>query len=586
MEGITPEKHRPNLWLASAVAGLAFHAFVQYIDILDVLVWYMLGCFAVAAMGMFYVDVRLYHSTPVDAAKDVVTTATSFTLSLTVSILIYRAFFHRLRRFPGPFAAKLTRLWSVYESSKAFKYHLKLEELHKKHGDVVRIGPRELSITRASALPQIAGCRKPIFYQQADWNRKRVGMLETRDLEDHRNRRKPWEKGLSLTEVAKYDADMQATIGLFLDQIACDRGQRINATQWIAMLTYDLMGVVAFGKDFGSLHATKENPAIKGLRESRRALGVLFPVPWLINMLHNTPGLANAGAMALFRNYCAGLVEEKRATLQSHPESATPPPPNDVMTFLIRAFAAGGPTAAPTLSALHSDGRSLVVAGADTTHSALTAAFYHLAAHPPTYARLQAAMDAACPGDNSGGDNSGGDNSSGGDATTFSHDAAKSVPLLDAVITETLRLHPPLPGGTPRLTPPEGLRLDDSLRIPGDVHVWVPPWVVQRDGRYFERPEEWVPERWMRVEDGGVEGLVRERRAWFTFWVGMFGCAGKQLAYWEMRSVLGRLALRYDIRFASAQDGKDFERDMKAMWTLAPPPLGMCFRERKLRKKI
>ena len=140
MEGPTPDKHKANLWLASAVAALAFHAFVQYIDILDLLVWHMLAIFAAVGVAIFYADVHLYHSAPAAAAKDLATSATSFALSLAISMLVYRAFFHRLRRFPGPFAARLTRFWSVYKSSKDLQYHLVLEELHKKHGDVVRVG--------------------------------------------------------------------------------------------------------------------------------------------------------------------------------------------------------------------------------------------------------------------------------------------------------------------------------------------------------------------------------------------------------------------------------------------------------------
>lgn len=37
--------------------------------------------------------------------------------------------------------------------------------------------------------------------------------------------------------------------------------------------------------------------------------------------------------------------------------------PADVMSWLIQAFEEGGPTGAPTLTALHADGRALVIAG-------------------------------------------------------------------------------------------------------------------------------------------------------------------------------------------------------------------------------
>ena len=59
-------------------------------------------------------------------------------------------------------------------------------------------GPRELSIARQSAVAPMAACRKSLFYAQSDWKQERLGMLETRDLEDHRRRRRPWEMGLSL----------------------------------------------------------------------------------------------------------------------------------------------------------------------------------------------------------------------------------------------------------------------------------------------------------------------------------------------------------------------------------------------------
>ncbi|KAK0609046.1 Tryprostatin B 6-hydroxylase [Lasiodiplodia hormozganensis] len=352
---------------------------------------------------------------------------------------------------------------------------------------------------------------------------------------------------------------MQDTIGVFLDQIACERGQRINITEWIAMLAYDIMGVVSFGKDFGSLRAAKEVHAIKQLRDTMRSLGLLFSVPWVINFLSNMPGLG--GAMGPFGAYCKRLVSEKRKMLMEKKVVETTPA--DVMSWLIQAFEEGGPSGAPTLAALHADGRALVIAGSDTTYGALTNALFHLASNPAIYAKLQAEVDSVCPD---------------GEAS-FSHEKVKNLPLLDGVINETLRLKPPVPNGTPRLTPPEGLQIDDDLYIPGNVHVIMPPWVMHRDERYFEKPLEFIPERW--ILGGEKAGMIKDRNAFFPFQIGMFHCAGKQLAYWEMRSVLARLALRYNIRFASAQDGKDYESKLFNTVTLSPPPLGMCFRPRK-----
>lgn len=95
------------------------------------------------------------------------------------------------------------------------------------------------------------------------------------------------------------------------------------------------------------------------------------------------------------------------------------------------------------------------------------------------------------------------------------------MPLLDAIITETLRLQPAVPSGQPRVTPPGGLRVDEELWLPGETVVLVPQRVVQRDERYFGRADEFVPGRWVAGGEG-EEGLVREKGAWFPFQIGEF----------------------------------------------------------------
>ena len=62
---------------------------------------------------------------------------------------------------------------------------------------------------------------------------------------------------------------------------------------------------------------------------------------------------------------------------------------------------------------------------------------------------------------------------------TLTHDNLKTVKHLDAVINETLRMHPPVPSGTQRVTPPEGLDIGGE-HIPGNIIVQVPSYTVFR----------------------------------------------------------------------------------------------------------
>ena len=70
-----------------------------------------------------------------------------------------------------------------------------------------------------------------------------------------------------------------------------------------------------------------------------------------------------------------------------------------------------------------------------------------------------------------------------------------SAPFLDACIAEALRLHPAVPSGTPRTSPPEGLVLADGTRIPGGINVVLPLYALQRDPRRFDAPDQFLPDR-------------------------------------------------------------------------------------------
>lgn len=55
------------------------------------------------------------------------------------SMIAYRLFFHPLKRFPGPLAARVTALWVVKENIPDLLFYRKLRTLHQKYDDFVRI---------------------------------------------------------------------------------------------------------------------------------------------------------------------------------------------------------------------------------------------------------------------------------------------------------------------------------------------------------------------------------------------------------------------------------------------------------------
>ena len=69
--------------------------------------------------------------------------------SLFSSIAIYRLFFHRLRQFPGPKLAAVTKFWHVFAARSSTNY-LVMQKLHEKYGKLVRTGELSHAMIKAS----------------------------------------------------------------------------------------------------------------------------------------------------------------------------------------------------------------------------------------------------------------------------------------------------------------------------------------------------------------------------------------------------------------------------------------------------
>lgn len=63
-----------------------------------------------------------------------------------------------LRSIPGPFLAKFTDAWRLYKVYRGDFENCTIE-LHKKYGDVVRVGPNAVSIADPAAIESIYGLK-------------------------------------------------------------------------------------------------------------------------------------------------------------------------------------------------------------------------------------------------------------------------------------------------------------------------------------------------------------------------------------------------------------------------------------------
>ena len=102
-----------------------------------------------------------------------------------------------------------------------------------------------------------------------------------------------------------------------------------------------------------------------------------------------------------------------------------------------------------------------------------------------------------------------------------------SLPLLDAVLLETLRFHPGFLGPFPRVVPPEGARIGDFSNVPSGTIVSTSPLALQRNPVVYSEPEKWLPERW--IDASGAAKKEMDKWLW-TFGSGGRMCTGNHVA--------------------------------------------------------
>ncbi|XP_059667504.1 cytochrome P450 76A2-like [Cornus florida] len=122
----------------------------------------------------------------------------------------------------------------------------------------------------------------------------------------------------------------------------------------------------------------------------------------------------------------------------------------------------------------------------------------------------------------------------------FEESDIENLPYLQAVVKETLRLHPPIPFLVPR----KAIEDTDFMgyHIPKNTQVFVNVWAIGRDEECWDDPFSFKPERFLgsKVEYKG------QHHEFIPFGSGRRMCAGVPLAHRMLHLVLGSLLHEFD----------------------------------------
>ncbi|RFU76341.1 cytochrome p450 [Trichoderma arundinaceum] len=335
-------------WQAAAgvslAAGVVSHHLVFRPFEIDGYAWHLVFTYFGAAALLIVSHVQLADYQLVSALLRVLLVASAYNVGTVTSILVYRAFFHPLRQYPGPFWARLSRFYALGKLIESRQPYGNIQKLHQQYGDIVRVGPRELSINCPSAIHDLYGThaktRRSTWYMQTSKETAKTSLFHTRVPAAHKLRKKAWEMGL---------------------------------------------GFKGFSQDFEMLKSTNEHPAIQGVHESVAFLCAIGAVPWLLYMIAKIPGLTSYNR---FYMWCNQQLRDKRMALTSEKQIFGAHEPRDVMSWLFKAMNEESTRVPLTEAAIQEDARLLILAGSLSL----------LANNPRIYQRLQAELQKQFPG--------------------------------------------------------------------------------------------------------------------------------------------------------------------------------------------
>jgi cytochrome P450 len=379
-----------------------------------------------------------------------------------------------------------------------------LPELARERGDVasVRIGPRRVVlVSHPEGVRQVLALEHELFTKGGTLGGLRVLLGEgliTSDGPRHAAQRRALQGHFGRGHEGAWQAAVMAATargtGAWRD------GEGLEMQAEMLRLSLDVTARTLFGEVLSDDDLARLARATGTISE----ISSLTSLPWLEGWVRTPlrPFRRFRAARAELRTWAQGLLARAREV-----ETGSGGP--------LHAIAASAPAATgdPVDQVL-----TLLMAAHVTTGHALAWAVHRLAGQPGVADALAAEAVAAL--------------GAGGDDAEAADGVVASLPYARAVFAETLRLHPPawaIGREARRPTAVEGHAIGRA-----DM-VLLSPWVTQRDARWFERPAEFRPERWL---DGDASP---SRFSFFPFGLGPRRCVGEPLAWLEGTLVLGLL---------------------------------------------
>ncbi|KAL9583284.1 MAG: hypothetical protein Q9203_005143 [Teloschistes exilis] len=316
-------------------------------------------------------------------------------------------------------------------------------------GPVVRVAPNELSFSTAQSWKDIYGQRKSHatfvkgdFYDGGNFANQAHSVVSERDPAKHAEMRRYLSSAFSDRSLKEQEYLVSGIIDNFISQIEkrASSPAGVNMTLWFNLMTFDIIGKLAFGQDFGGVDSG-------GFSFSN------FEIIVISDIYRNGAQLGFDGA-GKYGPVKLGRHPEAVPSLRSHLDAFESKLAEDagrrIRTARELHYRVNQEVRSAYVPKTNEVTKAGVIAGSETTATTLTVVTYFLCHHPQVLKKLQTEVRGAFT-----------------KYEEISGASAANLKYLHAVCLEALRIFPPLPLALPRVVPSGGDTVDGHFVPPG-----------------------------------------------------------------------------------------------------------------------
>ena len=282
-----------------------------------------------------------------------------------------------------------------------------------------------------------------------------------------------------------------------------EKGDAVDMTRWYNYTTFDVITDLSFGEPLYCLRDDHFHQWINLVFASVKAMSIMamntrYPMFHYYDKV-KTYFTQSADA----KKTRVDFFNKSRAQVEARLEKGTETRP-DFFSFILKNQDQG--SKALTRGEIDSNAVLFLVAGSETTATALSGTTYLLLKNPEAYAKVVKEIRSHFTSQ-----------------AEITIDEVSKLEYLSACLQEGLRRYPPVPTGFPRVVPAGGDTISGHY-IPEGTSVYVSQHATNHSTRNYKDPELFVPERWL-----GDERYKNDKRESFSpFSFGPRNCIGKK----------------------------------------------------------